>query len=165
MLRQFVGFALVSVFVAVMDPAYGAEAAITETDRLDRAPAGGSATQPTVEPATTTPWRAALIQEAVAAYQRAKPSTETMDADEARIFVPGRQHRPLDPDVVVLQPIIVTDRFDSKRLEAAMEREYARRQAGKLHWGTGQLYGRDFGKVRLGVFSVLFVPVGIGLSW
>jgi hypothetical protein len=109
-----------------------------------------------------TNWRDALVAEALEKYDRQKaPPDTTASPDEARIFVTPRRP-PVDPDVVVLEPLTVTERFDAKRFELAMQR--ARVPATRRRWGTG-LVTRDFGKVRVGVCSILYVPVMIGLSW
>jgi hypothetical protein len=109
-------------------------------------------------------WREAIVAEAVQEFQKQRgmeaPAPSEPEPEPVSPFV----REPVDPEVVVLEPLTVTEQFDVKRFELAMGREHGRSPGTKRRWGTGA-YTRDIGKVRVQVLSILHVPVMFGLSW
>jgi hypothetical protein len=112
-------------------------------------------------------WRAALAAEFRAEYEKhvaAAATTITAAAEsvpDADIF-----RGPVEPETVMLEPLVVDGAADIRRLELLIERAAVRGSADFItrHFVRTE-FQRDFGKVRFGVVSIFRIPVMAGLSW
>ena len=60
---------------------------------------------------------------------------------------------------------VFSSRVKMRDFETEITKHQARARAQKPKWGCGPIYQKDFGKIRFGVFSILYIPVAIGFSW
>jgi hypothetical protein len=124
-------------------------------------PAWGADEEPTERRSS---WRDAIVLEVIERYQREHVAAEPAVATAETSIFENPDSQPADPEVVVLEPVIVLADPDLKRLEEVLKKNYGRSSPGKPRWGTG-VRMRDFGRVRVVVGSILYVPVVIGISW
>lgn len=119
---------------------------------------GAAATAVADEPPATD-WR-----EALAAEFESTPPPPVEPALESSPLRPGvalPDFSELDRDVVVLEPMTIAAHRRYRELDAEFARAQAMRESGKLTWKGGPLIERKIGPVRVGVYSVLFVPVAV----
>lgn len=96
-------------------------------------------------------------------YQPAEPakSTEPPSADQSA----PRPAAPLGGlDIVVLPKYEVRSASVTRGLTEEMVRSRPPGPINQHTFGTG-VYQKDFGKVRVGVVTILFIPIQIGMSW
>jgi hypothetical protein len=121
---------------------------------------------------------AVLTLVAAVARGETRPHPEIRQAILANFqYHPVVQAKSLDQPLPDLAPPVETDseimalpRFEvrSSRLPRGLEEAVAKSHPDGLHndikLGTG-VYVRDFGKVRMAVATVLYIPICIGFSW
>jgi hypothetical protein len=69
------------------------------------------------------------------------------------------------PAIVMPQYVVTAPRMDWRNFESAVQRGQQRDAPRKAKWGCGPLVSKDFGKVRMSVISIFYVPVFVGFSW
>ncbi len=69
-----------------------------------------------------------------------------------------------DSEIVVLPDVEVTSRVLDRGLTAAIANQKPTGPQNHSKFGTG-IHEKDFGKVRASVITILYIPVGFGLSW
>ena len=70
----------------------------------------------------------------------------------------------LDPEIVLMPKVEVTSRVLDRGLTAAIANWRPTGPQNHSKFGTG-IHQKDFGKVRASVITILYIPVGFGLSW
>ena len=69
-----------------------------------------------------------------------------------------------DSDVVMLPKMAVNERPLPRELGADIARWHSQAPQNHTRLGTG-IHQKDFGKVRVSVPTLLYIPIGIGVSW
>lgn len=116
--------------------------------------------------AERTGWREGLYREAREIYDAHAPERARRAAAENPLLAPERRRSSIG-DIVMLQaPPVMVDRSTIDEIRRSIERDAARYEAS---WPDRLLvrpvYEHQFRKVRFGVYSILGVPVLVGLSW
>ena len=69
-------------------------------------------------------------------------------------------------DVIAMPKLtVLSSRINMRDLEREIRKHQAQAVAQEPKWGCGQIYQKDFGKIRFGVISIFYIPVAIGFSW
>jgi hypothetical protein len=91
-----------------------------------------------------------------------EPKPKPVDGDV--ILVERTAQAVVDPDAVVMEKLIVSDRNLYWDLASDIKKGRPAHAQSHAKFGTG-VYEKDFGKIRAFSVNVLYIPILVGVSW
>lgn len=116
--------------------------------------------------AAKTGWREGLYLEAREIYDAQAPARARRAAAENPLVAPERRRSSIIEFAMLQSPRVMIDHSVQEEINRAIKRNAARYQATKLErWLVRPVYEHQFRKARVGVYSILGIPVLVNVSW